>query len=117
MESEAGVLVGRDRGGRGGEQRTESKQETQRRAVLSGHSTPFGQFCGVGSPSVLDWTNGSRESGWTTISAADSSRGQRLAQPSYGNLFRAPAGSGLIPKYGTAQPTIFWNAGPATEPP
>ncbi len=28
-----------------------------------------------------------------------------------------PAGFGLIPKYGTAQPTIFWNAGPATVPP
>ena len=24
---------------------------------------------------------------------------------------------GEIPKYGTAQPTIFWNAGAATEPP
>ena len=27
------------------------------------------------------------------------------------------AGHGEIPKYGTAQPTIFWNAGAATEPP
>ena len=24
---------------------------------------------------------------------------------------------GEIPRYGTAQPTIFWNAGAATEPP
>jgi hypothetical protein len=24
---------------------------------------------------------------------------------------------GEIPKYGTAQPTIFWNAGAATDPP
>ena len=24
---------------------------------------------------------------------------------------------GGIPRYGTAQPTIFWNAGAATEPP
>ncbi len=28
-----------------------------------------------------------------------------------------PVGFGLMPKYGTAQPTIFWNAGPATVPP
>ena len=34
-------------------------------------------------------------------------RARRLARPQ----------RGLIPKYGTAQPTIFWNAGAATEPP
>ena len=49
-----------------------------------------------------------------------------VGRPACGALSSAagrPAGAravtqrGEIPKYGTAQPTIFWNAGAATEPP
>jgi hypothetical protein len=59
------------------------------------------------TPKLPDRESSEADSGGRPSAA----RGQR---PAAGD---APGHRGEIPKCGTAQPTIFWNAGAATDPP